>query len=185
MANESVVNNYATLNTAIETEVEKHRAHARLRHSRTFLNFCIGISLIGALLTLTAYLYYTAQPERPDIGVLSESSEELRRRTMDLASLTARAEGTGVTNAGDTLPPEKEYSSFVSVYADSGERIVTGKKFDAGKWDRPKQQWCYVKTSTSAASGIPLARIRSNGEIEVVTKNETLRRYAADYCRFE
>ena len=36
MANESVVNNYAMLNTAIETEVEKHRGNS-LRGIRSSL----------------------------------------------------------------------------------------------------------------------------------------------------
>ena len=79
---------------------------------------------------------------------------------------------------------DKEYTAFMKVQADSGEIIVTGRKFVSDDLSKPYLQYCYLEGAGRQLTGLQLAELNSDGSLEFFQEDETLRRYANDYCRF-
>lgn len=189
--NEVITNNYDTLNKAIDVEVEKAQAWSRLRYSQAALNVCLGI---GALLLLAAIAFYiyAAALKLPDNKAIErviervEGTQERLELRDDLRELEQRdAEVLEIIESDTIVPPEKQYTAFTRVTAESGETIVTGRNFIAGEWARPISQFCY-RSVPGLVGGDPIAEIPPNSsDIVVTTTDVVLQRFANNYCRFE
>ena len=177
----STINNYDAMNRAIDIELARHSTSVRFRMSQAFLNVCLGIGVLGLVFTLAMVVYLLMLPHTRTSQSVS-SSDKVETRT-DLAELDKRETQHEIPYS--LLPPEKEYTAFITVRSESGEAIVTGKQFEAGRWEIPKLQYCYLRLPNSPASGIPLAEIDKGGAIRIVTKEDILIEYAKQYCRFE
>ena len=203
---EIVTHNYSSVNRAIDTEIDKYRAHNRLRYSKVFLNLCAGLGLLILMLAIAWYIIGAAsmreasknvrevQSEFLENGdaeqllltetVLSTPEENLEIRE-DLQSLESRDETNLVQQEADVLlPPERQYTVFTSVITDTGETIVTGRNFEVGEWDKPYSQYCYLDLP-GLVGGTQIVGLDGAGQITLHTTDDTLVNFAREYCRFE
>jgi hypothetical protein len=203
-------NNFTTLNRAVSIETDRYRTQLRFFNSKTFLNFCLGFSLVLIAAACAWYIYKKAMVE-PDIRyvdrvvnnvvetaedavtriaienelpptMLSTTEDNLQIR-QDLVSLQKRDEILS-TDIDVIIPPEKRYNAFTNISTETGETITTGRVFVAGKWDSPVNQYCYLDLP-GLVGGTPLVSVDMNGTTIVETDDQTLIDLAARYCRFE
>lgn len=179
---EYTVNNYGPLNKAVEVESEKYRALSKVRLGKAFLYFCAG----AALLILAASLAYGLIRylfSAPDFFLSGATSSEGLEESRMLQSLSNN-EAARTLPDGTSAMIEREFTSFTKVQAESGEMVVTGKKFASENLQKPFLQYCYLEGTSGGLSGIQLAERLSDGTIELFQDDITLNRYARQYCRF-
>ena len=200
---EEVIYNYRSVNRAIDLEVDKYRAENWSRYSRIFLHVSLGIGGLAVLLALAWYIYVSAvPPQREPLEVVQgnlaqtaeslqitetavSTPEESREIRADLQKLEARDALVLETPRADALlPPDKEYTAFTKVPTDSGEIVVTGRVFESGGWVKPSHQYCYLEIP-GLVGGSPIVDKESSGKPILHTTDDTLIRFAREYCRFE
>ena len=176
------VNDYGPLNRAIEVETEKYRTLNAKRLGKAFLYVCAGLACLAlaAALCYATFRYFSS-----DSGARGENIAA-SDKVKDLSNLRALGEGNESRNetALGINAVDREYTAFMKVQADSGEIIVTGRKFVSENLSTPYLQYCYLEGAGRALTGLQLAELNSDGSLEYFQEDETLRRYANDYCRF-
>jgi hypothetical protein len=189
---DDVINNYSNLNKAIDVESDKHRAHNRLLNSNVFLNICMGIGGLTILFAIAWYIYNAAINQTDfSLNLTNRSTpEEILQIRSDLQQLEARDEIKLETPQADVLlPPEKQYTAFTTVKTVTGEEVVTGRVFQAGAWDKPSAQYCYLGIDDPTGQGVSittnLETLDGEGKRTYKTKDDTLIALARRYCRFE
>lgn len=176
------VNDYGPLNRAIEVETEKYRTLNSKRLGKAFLYVCAGLGCLALTIALSyaTYRYFSSDLEARGRPVAASDKAE------DLSNLRALGGGEESRNerALGINAVDKEYTAFMKVQADSGEIIVTGRKFVSDNLSKPYLQYCYLEGAGRQLTGLQLAELNSDGSLEYFQDDETLRRYANDYCRF-
>lgn len=179
---EYTTNDYGPLNRAIDVESEKYRALSKVRLGKAFLYFCAGAALL-ILSAALAYILIKYLFNSPDFFSLGASSAESVEEAAILKSLSD-SETAGTQQGTTSAMVEREFTSFTKVQAESGEMVVTGKKFSSENLGKPFLQYCYLEGASEGLSGIQLAELLPDGTIEFFQENKTLNRYAQQYCRF-
>lgn len=184
-----VTHNYAAMNRAIDTEVDRrveiselYRYEGRSRRSLMVMHLATSLSVVAVAVALIFWLYYPPVTSLEGASQASVSSPALNRNTSEALALISAQE---TLELKDKPFINTSFTVFHRTLISTGEYVVTGKTYAPDNLSYPEEQYCYLEKtqSNTGLSGEPLAAFEDH-QFMLETEDLELINFARKYCQF-